>query len=255
MKKSNRIIVITGASHGIGLAAANYFRERGDTVIDISRTNGTDITKPEQVIMAFEKINAEHGRIDVLINNAGFGISGSAESTSADDINRLMSVNFTGTAVCCSAVLPYMRAQKSGKIINVSSAAAVFSLHFQSFYSASKAAVTNYSNALRREVVPFGIKVCSVLPGDVKTDFTSARKKNKNENAAYAERADTVMAKYERDEHNGAKPETIAKKLYRTANKKNPKPYIVFGFKYKVFVFLTRFFPIRFVNWLVGKLY
>ena len=254
-KKSNRIVIITGASHGIGLASKKYFEDRGDIVIDFSRSSGVDVTNETQVREAVAKIHAEHGRIDVLINNAGFGISGSAENTTSEAIQKLMSVNFTGTAICCSAVLPYMREQKYGKIINVSSVAAIFSLHFQSFYSASKAAVTSYTNALRREVAPFGIKVCSVLPGDVNTDFATARKKNENDDPAYQKALTKAITKYERDEHKGAKPETMAKWFYRVSRKKNPKPYIVLGFKYKFFVFLTRFFPFRFVNWLVGKMY
>ena len=255
-QKQPRVVIITGASHGIGLATKEYFEKRGDIVHDISRTSGTDITKPDQVAATIAKIHAEHNRIDVFINNAGFGISGSSEATTVEDINKLMSVNFTGTAICCSAVLPYMRAQKSGKIINVSSAAAVFALHYPSFYSASKAAVTSYSTALRREVASFGVRVCSALPGDVKTDFTAARKKNANEPEAYAARVEKAIAKYEHDELvKGGKPITIAKQLYKISKKRNPKPYIILGFKYKLLNFLTRFLPTRFVNWILGTMY
>jgi|GEM_PF-314977 len=254
-QKSGRVVVITGASHGIGLAAANYFKKRGDTVVDLSRSSGTDVTDSDAVRAFFAKINTDYGRIDVLINNAGFGISGSAENTSADDVTKLFAVNFVGVSNCCSAVLPYMRKLGRSKIINISSVAAVFPLHFQSFYSASKAAVTSYSNALRREVAPFGISVCSVMPGDVATDFTTARKKNENDDVIYKSRVERTIAKYERDEHNGASPDSIAEKLYKISLKKNPKPFIVLGFKYKLFVFLTRLFPVRFVNWVLDKIY
>ena len=255
MKKSNRIVVITGASSGIGLATRQFFESRGDIVIDFSLSTGVDVTDVEKVTKAFAKVHAEHGRIDVLINNAGFGISGASENTTQESIKKIFDVNFVGLANCCNAVLPFMREQKSGKIINISSVSAVFPLHFQSFYSATKAAVTNYTSALRREVFPFGIRVCSVLPGDVNTGFVSARVKNKNDDPVYEKARDRAITKYERDEHKGAKPEWIAKKLYKVSSKKNPKPYIVLGFSYKCLVFLNGLLPNRFVNWLVHKNY
>ena len=255
--KKRRIVVITGASHGIGLAAKELFEKRGDIVFDFSRTAGIDITKPDAVRAAFEKIHAEHGRIDVLINNAGFGISGSAECTNLADIKKLFDVNFFGLTTCCSAVLPYMRAQRSNaKIINVSSVAGgVYSLPFQAFYSASKAAASAYTNALRTEIKPFKIRACAVQLGDVKTDFTAARRKNATDNTCYEYRCSRALKKYEHDEAKGYSPEFVARKLYKLSRKKNPPPVVTFGAMFKFLVFLKRIAPQRLVNWVVGKMY
>jgi short-subunit dehydrogenase len=256
-KQIKRTVIITGASHGIGLAAKQLFEKRGDIVFDLSRTSGTDITNPEQVRAAFEQIRSKHGHIDILINNAGFGISGSAECTALADMKKLFDVNFFGMAVCCSAVLPYMRAQKNRpKIINVSSVAGgVYSLPFQAFYSASKAAVNAYTNALRTEIKPHKVTACVVQLGDVKTDFTAARQKNTDDDPAYEYRCKRAIKKYEHAEENGYSTKFIARKLYKLSCKKNPPPIVTFGIMFKFLVFLKRIAPQRLVNWVVGKMY
>lgn len=256
MKKSNRIVVITGASHGIGYAALELFRKQGDIVYDLSRTSGTDITDIQAVRQFFEKIYAEHGRIDVLINNAGYGISGSAECTKPEDIKKMFDVNFVGLATCCSIVLPYMRVQMNFPIIiNISSVAGVYALPFQAIYSASKSAVIGYTNALRTEIKPFKIRACSVLLGDVKTNFTNARKKNEDDDLAYKDNVKKAMKRYEADETKGYSPKFVARKLYKLSYRKRPAPVITFGALFKFLVFLNRIFPLRFMNWMVGKIY
>ena len=273
--KTKRVVVITGASSGIGLAAAKHFISRGDVVYNLSRTQNsdidikfikTDVTKSDEIRAAFDLIIKQEKRIDVLINNAGIGISGSSECTKTEDIKKMFDVNFTGLADCCAAVIPHLRYQvaydkvKKAKharpiIINISSLAAVFPLAFQSFYSASKAAVTNYTNALRTEIKPFGIRTCSVQLGDIKTDFTANRKKNQVENDAYGDRIEKIIKKYEQDEIHGVLPEVIAKKLYRLSHKKNPKPVVVFGFGNKFLVCLSRILPVRVTLWILSKMY
>jgi len=283
MKKSNkkttgRIVIITGASQGIGLAAINLFRERGDTVYDISRTAGTDITDIIAVRTFIKKVHDEHGRIDVLINNAGFGISGSAEGTTPEDITKMLAVNFVGLANCVSAVLPHMRTattslrggcvseaprreapdeaiQTPPIIINISSVAGVYALPFQAFYSASKSAVTGYTSALRTEIKPFKIRCCAVLLGDIKTNFTQARQKNKTDDPAYYQAFKRAMHRYETDESKGYTPDFVAKRLYKLSHKKNPAPVVTFGALFKFLVFLGRIFPTRFMNWAIAKVY
>jgi len=256
MKKSNRIVVITGASQGIGLAAMKFFTERGDKVYDISRTAGTDITDITAVQSFIKKVHDEHGRIDVLINNAGFGISGSAEGTTPEDITKMFAVNFVGLANCVSSVLPYMRtAGNKPIIINISSVAGVYALPFQAFYSASKSAVTGYTSALRTEIKPFKIRCCAVLLGDIKTNFTAARQKNKSDDPAYMEAFIRAMHRYEADESKGYTPEFVAKRLYKLSHKKSPAPVVTFGALFKFLVFLGRIFPTRFMNWAIGKVY
>jgi short-subunit dehydrogenase len=261
-----RVVVITGGSQGIGFATARNFALHYDVVYNLSRTKQpddrikfikTDLTKPEEITAAFRKIFKDEGQIDILINNAGMGISGSSENTKAEDIERIISINFIGLALCCSAVIPYMREQSErGTIINISSLAAQYPLHFQSFYSASKAAVTNYTLALRNEVRPFEIRVCSVLLGDINTQFTDNRKKNEYDDKSYKHHMARAIAKYEYDETTkGARPDAIASKLYKLSYKSNPKPTVIFGFGNKMLVFFSRFVSTRFINWVISKKY
>lgn len=120
---------------------------------------------------------SEQGRIDILINNAGFGISGAVEFTQTEEAMRLFDVNFFGMVRMTEKVIPYMRENGGGRIVNISSVAAVVPIPFQTYYSASKAAISSYSMALANEVGRFGIRVSAIMPGDISTGFTDARKK------------------------------------------------------------------------------
>lgn len=257
-----RIVIVTGASAGIGNATAKYFAEKGDKVYSFARrkANGfesveVDVTDSEAVKKAVDFVIEKEGRIDVLVNNAGFGISGSIEDTSEENMKRLFDVNFFGATFVTQAVIPQMRKQGDGTIINVSSVAAPLSIPFQGFYSASKAALSSLTEALRIEVAPFGIKVTSVLPGDVKTDFTAVRKKNESDNPVYGERIRRSVAQMEHDEQNGMSPVVIAKAVYSLSKKKNPPVYKVGGGKYALFVTLAKLLPKRFVGFVLSKLY
>ena len=142
-----------------------------------------------------------------------------------------------------------------GTIINMSSAGAPLSLPFQSFYSCTKSAVSSLSEALRIELKPFNIKVSTILPGDVKTEFTARREKNKSNSVYYGERIDKSVEKMERDEQNGMSPSVIAKIALKIAKSKNPPVYVVGGASYKLLVGLSKILPKRLVVWAIGKLY
>lgn len=258
----NKVAVITGASAGIGLETAKYFLSKGYTVYNLSRTAidavksiPTDVSKREDVFSSIDEIVKQEGKIDVLINSAGFGISGAVEDATEDDVKRIFDVNFFGTLFSIQAVIPHMRANGGGTIINLSSAGAPLSLPFQSFYSASKSAVSSMSEALRIELKPFKINVTSILPGDVKTEFTARRKKNQLNNPAYGDRIASSVGKMERDEQNGMPPIVIAKLAYRLAERKNPPVYVVGGASYKFLVAIAKILPKRWVNAAIGKLY
>ncbi|MEG2216995.1 MAG: SDR family NAD(P)-dependent oxidoreductase [Clostridia bacterium] len=182
----SNIAIVTGGSSGIGKATVKMLADNGYKVYELSRSgyseNGimhitTDVTKSEDVTTAVRQIVGVEGRIDLLINNAGFGISGAVEFTDSSDAQAQLNVNFFGTLHCIQAVLPIMRAQRSGHIINLSSVAAPIAIPFQAFYSATKSAINSLTLSLRNEVRPFGIQVCAVQPGDVCTGFTAARKR------------------------------------------------------------------------------
>ena len=183
----SKVVIITGGSSGIGLCTAAALRDRGCKVYELSRRDSEvegithlrcDITDEEQIKAAVAQVLDENGRIDILINNAGFGISGAVEFTETSDAQRLFDVNFFGMVRMNRAILPLMREQGHGRIVNLSSVAAPVPIPFQTYYSAGKAAVNSYTMALSNEVKPFGITVAAVMPGDIKTGFTAARQKN-----------------------------------------------------------------------------
>lgn len=256
-------VVITGASGGIGRATAELFVSRGHTVYGLSRRAGdlesvryisTDVTDEDSVKSAFERIRSEVGRIDLLINNAGFGISGATEFTSLEDAKRLFDVNFFGGFLCSKYAIPLMR-ERGGRIINISSAAAIFSIPFQSFYCASKAAVNSLSMALSNEIKDFNISVTALMPGDVKTGFTSARVKSSEGEEIYRGAIEKSVATMEKDEINGMTPEYIAGQIYKIASKPKVKPLYALGAQYKLFAALSKLLPSGFVNAVVGKMY
>ena len=151
----------------------------------------------------YEEILQREDHIDVLINNAGFGISGAVEFTTTEDAQHQLDVNFFGMVRMNRQVLPVMRRQCYGRIVNLSSVAGAIPIPFQTYYSASKAAINSYTMALANEVKPFGIQVCCVQPGDIRTGFTAAREKNPEGDDIYGGRIARSVAGMERDEQNG----------------------------------------------------
>lgn len=259
----NKVVIITGGSSGIGYATANHFLEKGYIVYEFSRSgvskNGIehvtcDVTNEEDCINAVNYVVNKSNRIDILINNAGFGISGAIEYTETLSAKRLFDVNFFGIHNVTKACLTHLKKTK-GRIINVSSVGGVLYLPFQAFYSASKAAVNALTLALRNELKDYEISVCCVLPGDVNTGFTNAREKSKAGDSEYSGRIEKSVSLMEKDEKNGMKPEFIAKKIYKIGSKKRVKPMYTLGFKYKVFVVLNKILPTRLVNWIVYLIY
>ncbi|MEG2453774.1 MAG: SDR family oxidoreductase [Clostridia bacterium] len=258
----DKVAIITGASAGIGLATAKLFIKNGYKVYNLSRHSSTvgesvcvDVSNREKVFQAINEIFNKEGHIDVLMNSAGMGISGSVEDTSEDAAKKIFDINYFGTLYCIQATLPYMRKNGSGPIINLSSVGAPLSLPFQSFYSATKSAVTSLTEALRIEVKPFNIKVTEILPGDVKTEFTSRREKNKSNSLVYGDRINRSVLKMEKDEQNGMSPDIIAKIALKLANKKNPPIAVVGGFSYKAIIVLIKFLPKRAISYIIQKLY
>ncbi len=256
--------VITGASGGIGLSTARLFADNGFVVYSLSRTAPqdnrikhipSDISLEDSVRAAITEIIKKEGKIDVLVNNAGIGISGSVELTDPNEARRLFDINLFGAFFCIKHVLPHMRTAGSGHIINISSVAAVLPLPYQSFYSCSKSALNALTLSLANEVKHFGIKVCAVMPGDVRTGFTEARKKSEAEKNAYSIREQKSVLKMEKDELNGMPPEKTAKCIYKAALKKRPRPLYTVGASYRLFVFLAKLLPARLVNRIEGIMY
>lgn len=260
----NKVVIITGGSSGIGLCTAAALRDRGCKVYELSRRDSEvtgithikcDVTDEAQVAAAVGQVMAESGRIDILINNAGFGISGAVEFTDTAEAQRLFDVNFFGMVRMNHAVLPLMRQQGGGRIVNLSSVAAPVPIPFQTYYSAGKAAVNSYTMALSNEVKPFGITVCAVMPGDIKTGFTAARQKSIVGDDIYGGRITRSVAGMEKDEQTGMDPAEAGAFIASVALKNSRKPLYTIGIAYKGAVFLTKILPARWLNALIGQLY
>lgn len=259
-----QVVLITGGSSGIGGSTARILAAEGCRVYEMCRGEGGpagcvhikgDVTSEQDVKRAVEYVIKKEGRIDILINNAGFGISGAAEFTDMEDAARQLGVNFFGMARMCQAVLPHMRKAGRGRILNLSSVAAAVPIPFQAFYSASKAAVNSYSLALANEVRPYGISVCAVMPGDIRTGFTAARKKQSAGDEAYGGRIGRSVAKMERDERDGMEPAAAGRIIAKIAHKRKVKPLYAIRPDYQAIALLARLLPARLLNWLIYQLY
>lgn len=260
----DKVVIITGISSGIGLALGKYLVEKKYIVYGLSRTIinedninhiKADVTNEDDLITAYKTIYEKEGQIDFLINNAGMGISGSIEATTFIDAKRIFDVNFMGVFLSTKAVLPYMRAQKNGRILNIGSVAGPLAIPFQAFYSSSKAAVNTFTDALANEVAPYGIEVTTILPGDIKTNFTKNRKKNIDELETYKKRVDKSILLMEQDEQSGMSVEYASKVILKVMRKRKMPLRMTIGKKYKIFIFLQRILPVRVVNKLIGSIY
>ena len=248
---------MTGGTSGIGLAAVNALREKGCTVYALSRHGDIpcDVADETSAKAAVQTVLAKEGRIDALVNCAGFGISGAAELTPLDTAKRQLDVNLFGTANMVNAVIPAMRKQGGGRIVNTGSVAGFVPIPFQTWYSASKAAVQAYTMAMGNELRPFGITLTAVLPGDTRTGFTAARQKIDDPENLYQGRIARSVQRMEHDEQNGVPAEAVGALIAKAALKKKVKPFYIPGFSYKLVAFLMRILPSGAANRLIGMLY
>ena len=264
MSNSPKVAVVTGGSSGIGRAAALSLTKKGCTVYELSRRDNppygvshltADVTDEQQVQAAIAQIIEREGRIDILINNAGFGISGAAEMTDSKDAHAQLEINLFGTDNVTRAVLPHMRRQNSGRILCVSSIAGILPIPFQLWYSVSKSAIAAYVLALQNEVRPFGITVSAVLPGDIATGFTDARKKSDSGDEVYGGRVERSVTTMEKDERGGMSPDKAGAYIAKLAMKRRTAPLKAIGFSYKAVAVLSKLLPRRLSNYVIGKIY
>ena len=257
----HKTVIVTGGSSGIGRCAAIALRDAGFTVYEFSRRDiplegvthmTVDVTEEEAVKAAVDKV-AEQG-LDLVVNCAGFGISGAVEFTELSEAKRQFDVNFFGMVNVNKAALPHLRKTK-GRIISVSSVAAVAHIPFQTYYSAAKAAMESYTCALANEVRPFGVSVTVMQPGDIRTGFTQSRAKCPAGDDVYEGRIGRSVRGMEKDEENGMSPEAAGRYLLRIAKKRRVKPIYTLGLGYKCLSVLCKVLPCRLRNWVVGLLY
>jgi len=256
----DKIIVITGGSSGIGLGLRNKFIAAGDTVIDMSLTDVQEdnhytlsIDNEEAVKKAFKEVGEKYGRIDLLINCAGFGMSGITELISTDDIKRLTEVNYYGTLYAIRSALSYMNS--GSRIVNIASAMALFPVPFRAIYGSVKSAVLTLTFALRMELAPLGIDVMAFCPGDIKTNFTKNRVKNFETNERYGNRLQSATEKSDSREDKRIPCEVCVNRMYRKLKKRKTKPFYIIGGKYKLLYALTKVTPKSWLLSITNKLY
>jgi NAD(P)-dependent dehydrogenase (short-subunit alcohol dehydrogenase family) len=165
--KTSRVVIVTGTSGGIGSAIAEEFGALGDTVVGLDIVEGFDVTDPEQCVEVAERVEHEHGRIDVLCNNAGIGAVGDVTQATVEEWQRVFAVNVFGIAHLSAAVIPLMRRAGHGVIVNTCSVAADVGLVERAVYSASKGAVLGLTRAMAADEAENGIRVNCVSPGTV----------------------------------------------------------------------------------------
>lgn len=232
-------IVITGASSGIGNTISKFLVAKGHHVLGTSRQKEgvfenlelitLDVTDNDSVENFRKSVVQKFNKIDVLINCAGFVISGPVEDFSIEECKQQFETNYFGLVRVITSFLPHLREQKEGKIINISSLAGLIGMPFQAHYSASKFAVEGLTEALRLELSPFNIQVCNITPGDFNTNFTANRKMTAYIDNAYRATFKQVLEIYEHDEKNGSNPELIAKLVESLIHKKTLKIRYIIG--------------------------
>ena len=243
----SKIVLITGASSGIGKAIGDYLMQNGYIVYGTSRNPENvenalfplltlEVKNPETIAAAINHIIAISGRIDVLINNAGVGITGPLEEIPISEIKNNFDVNFFGPIEVMKAVLPQMRYQKSGLIINITSIAGYMGLPYRSIYSASKGALELITESLRMEVKPFGIKITNVAPGDFATNIASGRYHAPViTGSAYEINYGNNLKTLNEHVDSGSNPDVMAKAILKIIENPNPKIH------YKIGVFMQKF--------------
>jgi NAD(P)-dependent dehydrogenase (short-subunit alcohol dehydrogenase family) len=235
---AKRVVFVTGGSSGIGLATCSLLNQHGLTVYGSSRkaNNGDtlngismvklDVTNLESVHEAIKYIISKEGRIDVLVNNAGLGMAGSVEDASTDEILKIFHTNVFGAMECCRAVIPHMRRQGGGYIVNISSIAGEFGLPFRGIYSASKGALDRFSETMRMELKPSNIKVSIVQPGDVRTNINANRvvaARSLTPESPYKVPFEKMYAEISREVASAQDPARVATIILKIINRRNPR--------------------------------
>jgi len=243
----SKVVLITGGSSGIGKSIGEFLHHKGFSVYGTSRNPervlnsvfplvALDVRNTDSIQSAVAKIIASSGRLDIVINNAGVGITGPLEEIPTEEIKNNFDTNFFGPIELMKAVLPQMREQKSGLIINVTSIAAYMGLPYRSVYSASKGALELITEALRMEVKPFGIEITNVAPGDFATNIASGRYHAPLIiGSAYEIPYGNTLKMMDKHVDGGSNPNEMAEAVYQIIQTKKPRIH------YKVGVFMQKF--------------
>ena len=257
--------MITGTSSGIGKACAEHLAAEGRRVFGLQRRPGGaanvevllgDVNDEASVNAAVAEILARAGRLDAVVNNAGNAFMGSIEDTSLEEARAQMETNFFGVLRVCRAVLPVMRAQRSGHIVNVSSLAGVLGLPFSGLYSASKFAVEGLTESLRLETRHFGIRVSLLQPGDFDTGLPAARRMTalSQSSDTYRDFFAAFKAAQDKDEAVAPKPLAVAKQVAKILASRSPAlRYRAGRLGQLIVVPLKKLLPQRWFEWILRQ--
>ena len=264
----SKVILITGASSGIGKAIGDLLCNKNFKVYGTSRDPskyinsnfqllGLNVNNPASINKCIDEIIKIEGSIDVLINNAGVGITGPLEEIPEIEIENNFKTNFFGPLNIIKKVLPIMRSKKSGLIINVTSLAAYVGTPYRSVYSASKAALDLVSETLNMETKPFNIKVVTVAPGEFSTNIASRRYHASSEKSSpYYFNYSKALKLMNDHVDGGADPKLIGKLILKIINSKNPKKkYIAGSFVEKIAPYLKLLLPQKVFENLIMRSY
>lgn len=243
----NKVVLITGGSSGIGKSIGEFLHHKGFVVYGTSRNPekvvnaifpliALDVRDVDSINKAVAKVIAISGRLDVVINNAGVGITGPLEEIPTSEIKNNFETNLFGPIEVMKAVLPQMRVQQSGLIINITSIAGYMGLPYRSVYSASKGALELITEALRMEVKPFGIQITNVAPGDFATNIAAGRfHAPLLKGSAYEKNYGETLKTMDQHVNSGSNPNEMAEAVYKIIQTKEPKIH------YKIGVFMQKF--------------
>ncbi len=247
MTDPKKVVLITGCSTGIGKALAEEFFHQQFTVYATARkaetlaelkakginTEALDVTETKNIAGVIDKIIREQGRIDILVNNAGYAAIGPVVEMPADELNQEFETNVLAPVELIKQVVPHMRRQKAGMIVNIGSVSGILTTPFAGAYCASKATLHSLSDALRMELAPFGIKVITVQPGAVRSNLGNRSDavvtKNLKVDSAYAQISAAIHQRAQTSQENPTPTVEFAARLVRELTKKNPQKIIRLG--------------------------
>lgn len=250
-----RVVLVTGASSGIGRDVAQTLLGDGLVVYCAARRLSRmddlgaagaiplamDLSVPSQVEAVVERITKDHGGVDILVNNAACGLYGSVEETSLDEVRYQFDVNMFGTARLTQLVIPRMREQRYGRIINVTSIGGKIYTPLGAWYHATKHALEGWSDSLRLELHPFDVKVVVIQPGMIESEFGGAMERSMLEHSGegpYRKMAQAMAATMRKNDDRGSPPRVISRLVQRAIESEDPKPRYVGGKTAKPFLLL-----------------
>jgi NAD(P)-dependent dehydrogenase (short-subunit alcohol dehydrogenase family) len=272
-RAAGRVALVTGGSSGIGERAAIRLKDAGFTAYAVARrvermegleqagvtAFAMDVTDDASMTSGIERILGEHGRIDVLVNNAGYGSYGAVENVPIDEARRQFEVNVFGLARLIQLVTPHMREQKSGRIINISSVGGKFYEPLGAWYHATKFAVEGFSDSLRLELAPYGIRVVIVEPGPIRTEWNELARAHLVSSSAgtpYERQAEGVRARMAAgDGPMMSGPDVVGRKIARAATVRRPRSRYPVGRGAGSVVTARRVLPDRAMDAVISRLY